>query len=175
VRGYRAPTFSIVKRSLWALRILAEEGFIYDSSIFPVRHDLYGFPEAPRWSHHVPTEGGAGIFEFPMSTVRVLGQNLPCGGGGYLRLLPMAYTLAAMKNIHRKYGEPVVVYFHPWELDPEQPRIAGSRKSNFRHYTGLDNMEARIAALLQKFRFKPLIELLTDVSREGSAVSSTAR
>ena len=109
-----------------------------------------------------------------MSTVRVLGQNLPCGGGGYLRLLPMAYTLGAMKSIHRRYREPVIVYFHPWELDPEQPRIAGSRKSNFRHYRGLDKMEARITALLQQFKFRPLIEFLPDAGRDASMVRSKA-
>lgn len=174
VRGYRAPTFSIVKRSLWALQTLAEEGFVYDSSIFPVRHDLYGFPDAPRWAHHVPSQDGAGIFEFPMSTVRLLGHNLPCGGGGYLRLLPMKYTLAAINNIHRRHRQPAIAYFHPWELDPEQPRVAGSRKSNFRHYTGLNKMEARITTLLQRFKFKPLIELVPELSRYGSADLSMA-
>jgi polysaccharide deacetylase family protein (PEP-CTERM system associated) len=168
VRGYRAPTFSIVKRSLWALQILAEEGFVYDSSIFPVRHDLYGFPDAPRWSHQVLSDDGASIFEFPMSTVRLLGQNLPCGGGGYLRLLPMSYTLSAMKRIHRRHLQPAIVYFHPWELDSEQPRIAGSRKSNFRHYTGLGRMQGRITELLQRFKFKPLIEHVPELSRSGS-------
>jgi polysaccharide deacetylase family protein (PEP-CTERM system associated) len=161
VYGYRAPTFSIVKRSLWALDVLAEEGFVYDSSIFPVRHDLYGFPEAWRWPEEIQRQNGS-IFEFPMSTVRCFGQNLPVGGGGYLRLLPMAYTLRSIKRIHECERQPAIVYFHPWELDPEQPRIAGSRRSNFRHYTGLDGMQGRLIRLLEHFRFKPLMDLLPE-------------
>lgn len=157
--GYRAPTFSIVKSSLWALEILTEEGFLYDSSIFPVRHDLYGFPDAPRWGHTVEFNGGS-IFEVPMSTVRLGGTNFPVGGGGYLRLLPMWYTRRAIRRIHEKEKKPVIVYFHPWEIDHDQPRLPGSWKSRFRHYTGLGRMKERLSSLLREGRFTTMIELV---------------
>lgn len=166
VAGYRAPTFSIVKNSVWALRILAEEGFLYDSSIFPIRHDLYGFPDAPRWPHKIQLSEGLAIFEIPMSTVRIWGHNLPIGGGGYLRLLPMAYTRRAIGAIHvRKH--PAIVYFHPWEIDPEQPRVRGSLKSRLRHYTGLRRMRGRLSQLLENANFGPLIDLVPTATRNG--------
>jgi polysaccharide deacetylase family protein (PEP-CTERM system associated) len=133
VNGYRAPTFSITQKNLWALEVLAEEGFLYDSSIFPIRHDHYGIPDAPRFPHRRALGGGMSIFEFPISTVRVAGVNLPATGGGYLRLLPMTYTRWAIKRIHKRDEWPIILYFHPWEIDPEQPRLAASWKSRFRH------------------------------------------
>ena len=165
VLGYRAPTFSIVKRSLWALEVLAECGFIYDSSIFPIRHDLYGFPEAPCHAHEVSLPGNKKIFEIPMSTVRLFGQNVPVGGGGYLRLLPMAYTVRALDHLHVRHKRPAIIYFHPWEIDPEQPKIAAGVRSRFRHYHGLEWMEKRLRVLLERSTYVPLIELLPQHSQ----------
>jgi polysaccharide deacetylase family protein (PEP-CTERM system associated) len=161
VLGYRAPTFSIRQQSLWALDILAEEGFLYDSSFFPIRHDLYGFPEGPRFLHHRKLSGGRGIYEIPMSTLRLAGQNWPFGGGGYLRLLPMSYTRWAIARTHRVEKQPAIVYFHPWELDSQQPRIPAGWKSSFRHYTGLATMERSLKTLLKNGRFEPLISFVT--------------
>jgi len=160
VVGFRAPTFSITRKSLWALEILAEEGFAYDSSIFPIRHDLYGMPEAPRWAHRRVLPSGQGIWEIPPSTVRIGKMNVPFGGGGYLRLLPMSFTRWAIRTTHRREQQPVVVYFHPWELDPDQPRLAGNWKSRLRHYTGLQGTEDRLQEILSRGRFQPLISLV---------------
>ena len=160
ILGYRAPTFSIVRRSLWALEILAEEGFLYDSSIFPIRHDLYGYPEFPRFLQRVQMASGRELFEVPMSTIRWAGLNWPLGGGGYLRLLPMSYTRWAMRRIHRQDRQSAIIYFHPWELDPDQPRLEGSWKSKFRHYTGLSKMESRLEKLLGRGRYEPLKSLV---------------
>jgi polysaccharide deacetylase family protein (PEP-CTERM system associated) len=160
VVGYRAPTFSIVRDSLWALDVLAEEGFLYDSSIFPIRHDLYGFPEFPRFVQRLALASGREIFEVPMSTVRLAGWNLPFGGGGYLRLLPMGYTRWAMRRLRRDDRQPVVIYLHPWELDPGQPRLEGRWKSKLRHYTGLRGMERRLAELLSNGRFEPVLNMV---------------
>jgi polysaccharide deacetylase family protein (PEP-CTERM system associated) len=154
--GYRAPTFSICKDSLWALQILAEEGFMYDSSIFPIRHDLYGMPGAPRFTFNCDLPNGTSIIEVPPSTVRLLGANLALAGGGYLRHLPMPYTTWGMRMIHKE-RRPVNVYFHPWEIDPAQPRLAGSWKSRFRHYSGLRKTEPRLRQLLAKGRFEPIL------------------
>jgi polysaccharide deacetylase family protein (PEP-CTERM system associated) len=157
--GYRAPTFSICKESLWALEILAGEGFLYDSSIFPIRHDLYGMPDSPRFPHKRILPGGEGIVEIPASVTRRLGVNWPVAGGGYLRHLPMQYTRAGMRQIH-KHQQPVNVYFHPWEIDPDQPRIAARWKSRFRHYRGLHKTEPRLCELLEGRRFEPMIEFV---------------
>src|ERR1700674_5584948 len=152
ILGYRAPTFSIVHSSMWALEILAQEGFLYDSSIFPIRHDLYGYPEFPRFLQRVQLASGRELFEVPMSTIRFGGLNWPLGGGGYLRLLPMSYTRWAMRRIHRQDRQSVILYFHPWELDPDQPRLEGSWKSKLRHYPGLSKMEPRLEELLGRGR-----------------------
>ena len=161
ILGYRAPTFSIVHGSLWALEILAEEGFLYDSSIFPIHHDLYGYPDFPRFLQRVQLASGREFFEVPMSTIRWAGLNWPLGGGGYLRLLPMSYTHWAMRRIHRQDRQSVILYFHPWELDPDQPRLEGSWKSKLRHYTGLSKMEWRLEKLLGRGRYEPLKSLVT--------------
>lgn len=158
--GYRAPTFSIVRRSVWALEILAEEGFLYDSSIFPIRHDLYGFPDFPRFLQRIALPSNRAIFEVPMSTVRMAGLNWPLGGGGYLRLLPMSYTSWAIRRLHRQDKQPFILYVHPWELDTDQPRLNGGWKSNLRHYTGLAGMEARLEVLLGRSQFEPLKNLV---------------
>jgi polysaccharide deacetylase family protein (PEP-CTERM system associated) len=166
--GFRAPTFSISRQSLWALEILAELGFKYDSSIFPVRHDLYGIPEAPRAIHERRLAGGGSIWEIPPSTVRLAGQNLPVAGGGYLRLLPLSFTRWGMGRIHRRDRQPVIVYFHPWELDPEQPRLQASWKSRFRHYTGLQRTESRLDKILAQGQFQPLRQLLEGVEEPAA-------
>jgi polysaccharide deacetylase family protein (PEP-CTERM system associated) len=168
VIGFRAPTFSITRQSLWALEILAELGFKYDSSIFPVRHELYGIPDAPRWIHQRQLPSGNSIWEFPPSTVRLAGQNLPVAGGGYLRLLPMTFTRWAIARIHRQDRRPVMVYFHPWELDPEQPRLEAGWKSRFRHYTGLQKTEKRLDEILGNGRFESLSSLLEQFRQPAS-------
>ena len=165
VAGFRAPTFSITRRSLWALDILAELGFSYDSSIFPVRHDRYGIPDAPRGIHRRQLSSGGSIWEVPPATVRLAGQNLPAAGGGYLRLLPMRFTRWAIGRIHRRDGQPVVVYFHPWELDPQQPRLSVGWKSRLRHYTGLRHTENRLDEILASGCFRPILQLLPKVEQ----------
>jgi polysaccharide deacetylase family protein (PEP-CTERM system associated) len=152
VYGYRAPSFSITGRSAWALDILAELGFRYDSSVFPVKHDLYGVPGAPRGPFRVETGFGP-IIEFPMATFRLrAGPNLPVGGGGYLRMLPYWYTKAGVERAWRE-GLPVVSYVHPWEIDPEQPRLGGPFKSRLRHYTNLKRTESRLRKLFTLDKF----------------------
>ncbi|WP_026340591.1 XrtA system polysaccharide deacetylase [Thioalkalivibrio sp. ALJT] len=152
IRGYRAPSFSIGAGNLWALEVLAETGHEYSSSIYPVRHDHYGMPDAPREPHR-PLPGG--ILELPPATLRVAGRNLPAAGGGYFRLLPYALSRRALRRIERVDAIPAVFYFHPWEIDPLQPRIAGiTAKSRFRHYVNLHRMEARLERLLQDFRWQ---------------------
>jgi polysaccharide deacetylase family protein (PEP-CTERM system associated) len=172
--GYRAPTFSIVRRSLWAFEILAEEGFLYDSSIFPIRHDLYGYPEFPRFPQRVRLVSGRELFEVPMSTTRFAGLNWPLGGGGYLRLLPMSYTRWAMHRVHRQDGQSVILYFHPWELDPDQPRLEGSWKSKLRHYTALSKMETRVEKLLGEGRYEPLSNLVTRLRDSAPVLEASA-
>ena len=158
--GYRAPSWSITEKSTWALDILAEEGFVYDSSIFPIRHDLYGVPGAQRIPYHVKTESGARIAEYPPATVRLRGMNLPAAGGGYLRILPFPYTQWAIRRLIREGSPAIVVYLHPWELDPEQPRIAGPLKSRLRHYTNLTAMQPRLRRLLAQHPFQPFREIV---------------
>jgi polysaccharide deacetylase family protein (PEP-CTERM system associated) len=165
VVGFRAPTFSITDKSLWALEILADEGFCYDSSIFPIHHDLYGMPDAPRWAHCKQLPSGRSIWEIPPSTVRIAKMNIPFGGGGYLRLLPMAFTRWAIHRTHRHEKQPVIVYFHPWELDPDQPRMAGSWRSRLRHYTGLDTTAARLQEILSQGIFQPMINLVRQLEQ----------
>jgi polysaccharide deacetylase family protein (PEP-CTERM system associated) len=155
VRCYRAPTFSIVKTSLWALNILAEEGIQHDSSIFPIHHDRYGIPGYPTVPHAISTPAGR-LLEFPMSTVRVLRRNLPVAGGGYFRLYPLRISLRLLNRLNRQ-GTPFVFYIHPWELDPEQPRMTvGSAKTRFRHYVNLGSTERKLDRLLPRFRFGQL-------------------
>ena len=163
VLGYRAPTWSIRRQSLWALDILAEEGFAYDSSIYPIRHDLYGIPGASRHSYTHTCKNGQTLLEFPPATLKIAGMTLPAAGGGYLRLFPLAYTFAAFRQFE-KAGQSLVLYLHPWEIDPQQPRIAGPLKSRFRHYTNLDKMEPRLESTLQTYRFVPFREHISTSS-----------
>ena len=160
VDGYRAPSFSIVKSSLWALDILAEEGFRYDSSIFPIQHDRYGIPDADRFPNRWQTNNGSGLVQFPISTLRVGGLNIPVGGGGYFRLLPYAFTRLAIHRLNDTERKPAVVYIHPWELDPAQPRLHGSLFSRFRHYVKLQATEGKLHRLLAGFSFQSLRSLL---------------
>ena len=154
VFGYRAPTYSITARSLWALEVLAEQGFRYDSSIFPIRHDTYGIPDAPRFPFRISTASGA-LVEYPLTTFRLRlwrDHNLPVGGGGYLRILPSWYTRLGLRKA-REEDLPVIIYVHPWEIDPEQPRIAGRLRSRLRHYTNLRNTYGRLAGMLEESEF----------------------
>jgi polysaccharide deacetylase family protein (PEP-CTERM system associated) len=160
VRGFRAPSFSIGLENLWVHDVLREEGYLFSSSVFPVRHDRYGIPDFPR--HPVVLEGrdGATIWEFPMTTKRVFGRNLPVAGGGWMRLLPGALMRRALAR-ENAAGSPTIVYLHPWELDPAQPRIATApRKARFRHYLNLDRMRARLDRLLTTFRYGTVTEVL---------------
>ncbi len=150
VRGYRAATFSIGEGNLWAFDVLAEEGYAYSSSIYPVVHDYYGMPRAPRFAFY-PRQAG-GIEEYPVTTLRFGSRNLPCGGGGYFRLLPYTMSRWAMKRVNTTDRRPCIFYFHPWEIDPGQPRMAGiSAKTRFRHYTNLDRMAGRLRHLCRDF------------------------
>jgi polysaccharide deacetylase family protein (PEP-CTERM system associated) len=149
VRGYRAPSYSINGRNLWALDVLAETGHLYSSSIYPIRHDLYGMPEAPRFPFRVRPDG---ILEIPVTTVRVGGRNYPCGGGGYFRLLPYAAFRWMLRQVNERDRQPGLFYFHPWEVDPGQPRFDDApMKSRFRHYLNLESMHERLERLLKDF------------------------
>lgn len=147
VFGYRAPSFSITRKALWAFEELAAQGFTYDSSVFSIRHDFYGIPDGPRRPSRIHTPSGD-ILEYPMSTFRLIGNiNYPVGGGGYLRMMPEWYTRLGLSRC-RKEGVPVIVYVHPWELDPGQPRLPLSIKSRLRHYTNLDKTHGRLKNVL---------------------------
>ncbi len=157
--GYRAPSYSIVKRSFWALDILIEEGFLYDSSIFPIRHDRYGIPESPRFPYEIIRENGR-IMEFPLSTARFLGINLPVAGGGYLRLFPYPLIRWGLRGINRKDQQPAIIYFHPWELDPLQPRQRVHFLTRLRHYHNIKKMPDKLEHLLTEFSFVPVRNVL---------------
>ena len=151
VLGYRAASYSIVNKTLWAHDLLQEAGYRYSSSIYPIHHDLYGIPGAPRFSYQ-PKEKG--LLEIPITTVSLLNHNFPCGGGGYFRLLPYRVSRWAMQHVNKTDRQPCVFYFHPWEIDPEQPRQQGiSRKTRFRHYLNLERMKDRISRLLTDFNW----------------------
>jgi len=152
VRGYRAASYSITKKSLWALDILAEAGFEYDSSIFPVKHDRYGIPDAEEMPHKLITPNGSRIIEFPLSTAHLYKYRLPIAGGGYFRLYPYKITQLGLKQVNRR-GSPFIFYLHPWEIDPEQPKIETSWFSRFRHYNNLEKCEARLEQLMKDFQF----------------------
>jgi polysaccharide deacetylase family protein (PEP-CTERM system associated) len=181
VLGYRAASYSITRRSLWALDTLVEAGFVYDSSIFPVRHDRYGIPEAPRAPHLIHRHGEQ-LVEFPPSTVQMPGVRLPVAGGGYFRIFPYGITRWAVRRVNAE-GLPFIFYLHPWEIDPGQPRVRVGWLSRFRHYTNLDHCEARLRRLLSDFQFAPAREVLEAqrwlcdgriAAREDAAVPSPA-
>ena len=169
VHGYRAPSYSITRQSLWALDVLIEEGYTYDASIFPIRHDRYGIPDAPRHPHTLARTAGT-LTEAPPSTVRVGSVNLPVAGGGYFRLLPYAWTRWGIRRVNEHERQPAVFYLHPWEIDPEQPRLEANALSKFRHYRNLDKTEGRLRQLLKDFRFGALGPCLKNVPvTNGSA------
>ncbi len=164
VYGYRAPSYSITTASLWALDILADLGFHYDSSIFPVYHDNYGIPDAPRFPYLLKQQG---MKEYPISTVRFSGLNLPIAGGGYFRLFPYWFTRLALGRLNHSENQPFIFYFHPWEIDPQQPRIVeAATKSRFRHYLNLDKTLQRLEWLLRDFRFGPINHRSSELSEE---------
>lgn len=170
--NYRAPSFSITKHSLWALKILAEQGIVCDSSIFPIRHDRYGIPDARTEIHSIDTPCGP-LYEFPPSVARVAGVNLPVSGGGYFRLYPLAWTVRCLRQINAD-GRPFMFYVHPWELDPNQPRLsAGSQLSRLRHRVNLASTERKLDELLSTFRFGRVCDVLETampgVNRNGRA------
>jgi len=159
VMGYRAPTFSVTEKTLRALEILAEEGFLYDSSVFPVRHDRYGIPG---WSRRIETlrfGDGKTIIEAPPATARLLGVNLPAGGGGYFRLAPLWLSSMAIRRINAE-GHPAVLYLHPWEIDPDQPRLGLPPTAAFRHYVNLGSTERKLRGLLSSFEFARMRDVL---------------
>ena len=171
VLGYRAPSYSITRETSWAFDELIEAGFQYDSSIFPMRHDFYGIPDWPRFAGYaVKTDNGwrakdvaaeeqKSIPELPITTLRLAGKNLPIAGGGYFRLLPYAVTRWGLNRINQQEQQPFVFYLHPWEFDPQQPRMSGaSAKSRFRHYLNLKQTEKRFRRLLNDFEFMPIVD-----------------
>lgn len=160
VTGYRAATFSIGQRNLWAFGVLEEAGYRYSSSINPIRHDLYGMPDAPRTPFR---PDGAAIWEIPMTTVRLFGRNWPCSGGGYFRLLPTLLYRMGLSHLNRAELMPGIFYFHPWEVDPGQPRVAGCGwKSRLRHYTNLSRMEGDLDRLLRDFAWDRMDRVYAD-------------
>lgn len=155
VNGYRAPSFSIGKENPWALPCIERAGYRYSSSIYPIHHDHYGMPDAPRFAYEVNR-----LKEIPITTVHALGRNWPAAGGGYFRLFPYWFSRALLRRVNHADGESAVFYFHPWEMDPEQPRIVGiDAKTRFRHYLNLDRMEGRVARLLNDFRWGRMDEV----------------
>ena len=172
VRGYRAPSYSVTRRSLWALDVLLEEGYTYDASIFPIRHDRYGIPGAPRHAHVLHRAGGA-LIEAPPSTIRLGATNLPVAGGGYFRLLPYAWTKFGIRRINRVERRPAIFYLHPWEIDPDQPALEAGAVSRFRHYRNLHKTEGRLRRLLRDFRFGPLGTFIDQVRHRAPALEFT--
>ncbi len=161
VHGYRAPCFSITPKSSWTLEVLCEEGFLYDSSIFPVVHDSYGWPGEARDPHIIETAAGC-LWEFPPATFRLFGRwTLPVAGGGYLRILPMAYTRFGLRRAATQ-DSPLVIYCHPWEIDPDQPRFSSGLDFRFRHYTGLRTMKKKLIDLLTRYTFISIEQYLSE-------------
>ena len=157
VRGYRAPSYSINAKNLWALDVLQETGHAYSSSIYPIRHDLYGMPDAPRFPFRFRPDG---ILEIPVTTVRMGGRNYPCGGGGYFRLLPYGAFRWMLARVNEQDRQSGLFYFHPWEVDPGQPRVKGAPlKSRFRHYLNLESMATRLERLLGDFSWGRMDEV----------------
>ena len=175
VIGYRASTYSIGAETLWAFDLLHQAGYRYSSSIHPIRHDLYGMPDAPRFGffpRRGRVEGSDGILEIPITTLELFNRRIPCGGGGFFRLFPYRFSRWAWQRINRLEGASGVFYFHPWELDPQQPRIAGaSLKSRFRHYLNLERMAGRLDALLGDFRWDRMDRVFADRIPGGPVAS----
>jgi polysaccharide deacetylase family protein (PEP-CTERM system associated) len=169
VKGYRAPSFSIGKQTLWAFERLAQAGYRYSSSVYPVRHDLYGMPDAPRFTYRPCSD----LLEIPVTTAAVLNRNLPAGGGGYFRLLPYAVSRALIRRVNEVDHRPAIFYFHPWEIDPSQPRVPGTRlKTRFRHYINLRRTEPRLRRLLRDFRWRRMDEVFLATEAAGAPVDA---
>ena len=163
VNGYRAATFSIGAKNLWALEELAAAGFVYSSSVYPIAHDLYGMPTAPRGPFRA---NPCAVLEVPLSTVRIAGRNLPASGGGFFRLLPYSVSRAAFRRVNRIENRPAIFYMHPWEIDAAQPRVAGlSTKSRFRHYLNLGRMYGRLERLLADFAWDRMDRVFLEPGR----------
>jgi len=169
VFGYRAPSFSITENSLWAFEILAELGFAYDSSVFPIKHPSYGWPRGPRFPFTIKTASGS-IIEFPMPTLQIWGARVPIGGGAYFRLLPYWYTRWGIRHINTREDHSACIYLHPWELDLAQPRMAGSLSARLRHYFGLHGAESKFRRLLHDFHVQPLISAIGEL-KTGSSLT----
>jgi polysaccharide deacetylase family protein (PEP-CTERM system associated) len=165
VHGFRAPSYSVTPRSLWALDILIDEGYSYDASIFPIRHDRYGIPLSPRHPFVIERRGRT-LVEAPASTVTIGPLNLPIGGGGYFRILPYAWTRWGIARVNRVEHRPAIFYLHPWEIDPDQPALHASRLGRFRHYRNLDATENRLKCLLNDFAFGTLASIIATMSPE---------
>jgi polysaccharide deacetylase family protein (PEP-CTERM system associated) len=172
VIGYRAPNFSIGPGQTWAYSILLEEGFRYDSSLYPILHDRYGRPNAPRFPYGVFRSGMAWLTEFPIGTARVLGVNLPIGGGGYFRLSPYELTRRGIRHVNTCDRQPVMFYVHPWELDPGQPRLPMARHHRFRHYVGLENEAIKLSQLLAEFSFGTAREVLEHAEQHSDTLDA---
>ena len=171
VHGYRAPSFSIGEGNLWAHECLAEAGYRYSSSIYPVAHDHYGMPDAPRFPYRLD----CGLIEIPVTTLRWLGRNWLAGGGGYFRLLPYGVSRWSIARVNREDARPAIFYFHPWEIDPEQPRVAGvDSKTRFRHYVNLDRTEGRLRQLLQDFEWGRVDQVFDELSLPADAPREAA-
>ena len=162
VNGYRAASYSITDRSLWAIDVLCDAGFSYDSSIFPIRHDLYGIPGSPKYPYKLDSPGGNQLIEFPISTANILGFVLPVAGGGYFRLYPYKISKFGLSQINRG-SHPFIFYMHPWEIDLSQPRVEANWKSRFRHYNNLNKFESRLNSLISDFRFGRVDDVLKDM------------
>jgi polysaccharide deacetylase family protein (PEP-CTERM system associated) len=164
---YRAPSFSVTEKSYWAIEILIEEGFSIDSSIFPIYHDRYGIPGAKSFPNQINTSVGS-LWEFPPSVVHFAGQNLPVSGGGYFRLFPLFWTIRCLKKLGNFTGQPFIFYVHPWEIDPDQPRLFknASLKSRFRHYINLGNTLRKLDSLLSNFRFGTVSAVIRNYSTQ---------
>ncbi len=167
VQGYRAPSFSIGTGNLWALDTLLKAGYRYSSSIYPVKHDHYGMPDAPRFAHEVRP----GLLEVPPTTLRLFDRNLPSSGGGFFRLLPYNVSRWMLQQVNARDAESAIFYFHPWEIDAEQPRVAGiDAKTRFRHYLNIDRNERKLARLLQDFRWDRMDSIFLSRGRPASPV-----
>lgn len=164
VTGYRAPSFSIGQGNLWALDVLEQEGYRYSSSIYPIQHDHYGMPDAPRFAHRIRQ----GLMEVPPTTLRMFNRNLPSSGGGYFRLFPYALSRWMLRQVNQKDQQPAIFYFHPWEIDSEQPRVAGiDARTRFRHYVNIPRMEQRLERLLQDFQWGRMDHIFLKQAHSG--------
>lgn len=160
VIGYRAPNYSIRKEQVWAYDILLEEGFVYDSSVYPIFHDRYGYPKAPRFPYIICKNERRALIEFPIGTTRAPGVNLPIGGGGYFRLFPEVLFRYGIQRVNRRERQPLMFYFHPWELDPDHPRPPMPWRHQFRHYVGIEKQESKLFRLLRHCRFSTVQDVL---------------